>query len=210
MEKFSTVIFDFDGVIGDTINFYREIAISLYEEFRHEKPQAKMVKKLMGNNVIEIIRELNVPLTKLPYLEKRFRQDLNSKIDQVKIFKGIKEVLQQIKKTGYILGVLSSNSQENLNFIFKKNQIDFFDFIYSGTSVFGKGRVLAKLLKTHHLKASQTIYIGDEIRDIQAAKQNKVSVIAVGWGYNKERLLKEKKPDYFAGKPTDILKIISQ
>jgi phosphoglycolate phosphatase len=209
MKKFTTIIFDFDGVIVDTKNFYREIAISLYEEFRQEKPQAKMVKKLMGENVFKIIRELNIPLTKLPSLERRFRQELNAKIDQVKIFRGIKDVLRQIKKTGSTLGVLSSNSQENLNFIFKKNQIDFFDFIYSGTSLFGKSKVLAKLLKAYHLKASQTIYIGDEIRDIQAAKKNKVKVIAVTWGYNKKSLLAKEKPDYFANQPQDIIKILS-
>lgn len=208
MKKFSNIIFDFDGVIGDTMNFYREIAISLYEEFRHEKPQAKMIEKLMGKNLVFLIHKLKVPLTKLPYLEKKFRQDLTLKIDQVKIFKGIKEVLQQIKKTGYTLGVLSSNSQENLRYIFKKNKIDFFDFIYPGSSLFGKGKVLSNLIKKEGLDHKKTIYIGDEIRDIQAAKQNKVSVIAVGWGYNKEKLLKEQKPDYFANQPQDILKIL--
>jgi phosphoglycolate phosphatase len=210
MKKFTTIIFDFDGVIGDTMNFYKEIGVSLYEEFRHEKAGPQIMEKLMGKDLASLIRELKVPLTKLPYLEKRFRQDLTLKIDQVKIFKGIKKVLEQIKKEGYLLGVLSSNSKENLTYVFKKNKIDFFDFIYSGSSLFGKGKVLATLMKKENLDFQKTIYIGDELRDVQAAKQNKVSVIAVGWGYNKEKLLKEENPDYFASKPEDILKIISQ
>ena len=207
MKKFQNIIFDFDGVIGDTMNFYVEIGISLYKEFRHEKPKPKRIEELTGKSLVLLIRELKVPLTKLPYLEKRFRQDLTLKIDQVKIFKGIKEVLQQIKKEGYTLGVLSSNSQKNLHYIFKKNGIDFFDFIYSGSSLFGKGKVLAKLLKTYRLKPEKTVYIGDETRDIQAVKGNKVKIIAVGWGY--EKSLKEQNPDYFAGKPQEIIKILS-
>ena len=210
MKKFTTIIFDFDGVIGDTLPHTIDIACLLYEELRHEKPQKELIKKLVGKGAKTVIKELNVPLTKIPYFEKKFRQEIALRIDKVEIFRDIKEVLEQIKKDGYMLGILSSNSQENLHHIFQKNQIDFFDFIYSGSSFFGKGKVLAKLLKNLCLNPEQTIYIGDELRDIQAAKQNKVSVIAVGWGYNKEELLKAENPDYFAGKPTDILKIISQ
>ena len=210
MKKFTTIIFDFDGVIGNTIEEIKNIVVGLYEEFCHEKAKPEEVQKLIGKGIIQVIKELKIPLVKLPYFEKRVRDDLASKIETVKIFKGMKDVLKQIKEEGYNIGILSSNSQENLKKIFKKNQIDFFDFIYSGSSLFGKGKVLAKLLKKESLDHKKTIYIGDELRDVQAAKQNKVSVIAVGWGYNKEKLLKEENPDYFAGKPMDILKIISQ
>jgi len=209
MKKFTTIIFDFDGVIGNTIEEIKNIVVGLYEEFRHEKAKPEEIQKFIGKGVIQVIKELKVPMVKLPYFERRIRQDLIKRIDKIKIFKGIKKVLGQIKKNGYRLGILSSNSQENLHYIFKKNDIDFFDFIYSGSSFFGKGKVLAKLLKKESLDHKKTIYIGDELRDVQAAKQNKVSVIAVGWGYNKEKLLKEENPDYFAKKPKDILKIIS-
>ena len=210
MKKFTTIIFDFDGVIGDTLPHTIDIAYLLYEEFRHEKPQKELIKKLVGKGAKTVIKELNVPLTKIPYFEKKFRQEIALKIDKVEIFRDIKEVLEQIKKDGYTLGILSSNSQENLHHIFQKNQIDFFDFIYSGSSFFGKGKVLAKLLKKLRLNPEQTIYIGDEGRDIQASRGNRVKIIAVGWGYDNEKVLKKQKPDYFAKKPKDILKIISQ
>ncbi|MCJ7804229.1 HAD-IA family hydrolase [Patescibacteria group bacterium] len=210
MKKFPNIIFDFDGVIGDTFPHTRDIACLLYEEFRHEKPRKEMIGKLIGKGVRAVIKELNVPLTKIPYFEKRFRQELALRIDKVKIFKGVKAVLKQIKKAGYPLGILSSNSQKNLHYIFQKNQIDFFDFIYSDSSFFGKGKVLAKLLKKLHLKPAQTIYIGDEERDIQASQQNKVKVIAVGWGYDNEKVLKKEKPDFFAKEPKDLLKILKR
>ena len=129
LPKTTTVIFDFDGVIGDSFSHAIDIACLVYEELRHEKPRQEMIEKLMGKGIRTAIKELNIPLTKIPYLEKRFQQELTLKIDQVKIFKGIKAVLKEIKKEGYPLGILSSNSQENLHYIFQKNQIDFFDFI---------------------------------------------------------------------------------
>jgi phosphoglycolate phosphatase len=210
MKKITTVIFDFDGVIVDTFPHSRDIACLLYEEFRHEKPKKETVEKLMGQGIRTVIKELRVPLTKIPYFERKFRQELALRIDKVKIFKGIKAVLKQIKNKDYPLGILSSNSQKNLHYIFQKNQIDFFDFIYSDSSCFGKGKVLAKLLKKLHLKPKEAIYIGDEERDVQAAKQNKVKVIAVGWGYDNEQVLKKQKPDFFAKEPKDLLKILKK
>lgn len=210
LSKTTTVIFDFDGVIGDTFPHTRDIACLLYEEFRHEKPRQEMIGKLIGKGARTVIKELNVPLTKVPYFEKRFRQELSLRIDKVKIFKGMKTVLKQIKKAGYPLGILSSNSQKNLHYIFRKNQIDFFDFIYSDSSFFGKGKVLRKLLKKLHLKSTQIIYIGDEERDIQASQQNKVKIIAIGWGYDHEKVLKKQKPDFFAKEPKDLLKILKR
>ncbi len=210
MKKITTVIFDFDGVIGDTFSYSKNIACRLYEEFFHEKPKEEMIEKLMAQGIRTVIRDLKIPLTKIPYLEKKFRQELALKIDQVKIFKGIKEILEKIKKEGYTLGILSSNSQENLHHVFQKNQIDFFDFIYSGSSFFGKGRVLTKLLKKFRLKPTEAVYIGDEERDILAGKQSGVKVIAVDWGCDSEKVLKRQKPDFFAKKPEDLLKILEK
>ena len=209
VKKFKNIIFDFDGVIGNTIEEIVNIVIGFYEEFRHQKANPKDIQKFIGKGIMQVIKELKVPITKIPYFEKKVRKELVLRIDNIKIFDGINEVLQQIKKEGYGLGILSSNSTENIRHILKKNNLDFFDFIYSGSSFFGKGKILAKLLKRYHLEAKQTLYIGDELRDIQAAKENKISSLAVGWGYNKENLLKAEKPDYFVKKPKDILKIIA-
>jgi len=210
MKKFSTVIFDFDGVIGNTVDEIKNIVVDLYEEFRHEKVNPKDIQRFIDEGVIQVIKELKIPLAKVPYFERRVRDDLSLRIENVKIFKDIKKVLNQIKKEDYTLGILSSNSLKNLKKIFQKNQIDFFDFIYSGSSFFGKGKVLATLIKKKGLNPKETVYIGDEIRDIQAAKQNKVGIIAVGWGYNNEKVLKKQKPDFFAKEPKDLLKIIKK
>ncbi len=210
MKKITTVIFDFDGVIGNTIDEIKNIVVGLYEELHQEKVSPEIIKKVIGQGVRVVIKELKVPLNKVPYFEKRVRKELVSRIGNIKIFDGVKEVLEKIKSKGYTLGILSSNSQENIHYILKKNYIDFFDFIYSGSSFFGKGKILAKLIKKKGLNPKKTVYIGDETRDIQASQQNKVKVIAVSWGYNSEKVLKREKPDFFAKQPQDLLKILKK
>jgi len=206
MKKFSTVIFDFDGVIGDTFEETKNIVAHLYEEFNHEKVDPKDIEKLINNSVKEVIKKLNLQANEIPVFQERIRLGLNKRIDKIKIFKDIKKLLVSLKRDGYTLGILSSNSEKNLHFILKKNNIDFFDFIYSGSALFDKGKVLANLIKKENLIPAKTIYVGDEARDIQAARKNKVISIAVDWGY--VRSLEKENPDYFAEKPKDILKII--
>jgi phosphoglycolate phosphatase-like HAD superfamily hydrolase len=53
-------------------------------------------------------------------------------------------------------------------------------------------------------------YIGDEDRDIIAAKRLGVGVIAVSWGYNYKELLIKEKPDYLIDLPVKILEILNR
>ncbi len=208
MKKISTIIFDFDGVIGDTLHETKKIVVQIYEEINNKKINPKDIEKLINSNVKDVIKKLNFKSNEIYAFQERMRLELNKRIDKIKIFKDIKKVLIDLKKDSYTLGILSSNSENNLHFILKKNNIDFFNFIYSGSSLFGKAKVLADLIKKEELVAAKTVYIGDEVRDIQAAKKNKVVSIAVSWGYVKS--LRKDHPDYFADKPQDLVKIIKK
>ena len=107
------------------------------------------------------------------------------------------------------MGILSSNSKENIEKFLQANSLEIFDFIHSEENILGKGKALGNLLKTHRLKNNEVIYVGDEVRDIEACKENGVKIISVTWGFNKKDILKKSKPDYIVDKPRKILKILS-
>ena len=85
---------------------------------------------------------------------------------------------------------------------------NYFDFIHAGSSYFGKKRAIKKVLKMH--KIEQAIYIGDETRDIDAAKQTKICSMAVTWEFNSERILKQYNPDFIAHTTEDIMKFSTE
>ena len=64
-----------------------------------------------------------------------------------------------------------------------------------------------KLLKKYKTDKSQTFYIGDETRDIDAAKKNGIYAVAVTWGFNSEKILLQHQPDFIARRPEDLLNI---
>src|SRR3990167_9311652 len=108
----------------------------------------------------------------------------------------------------FFLGIVTSNSKENVTSWLDSYKIKhFFHFIHVEPNYFGKNRVIKKVLKKYRMSKSHVFYIGDETRDIDAAKQNGIYSIAVTWGFNSEKILLQHQPHYIARNPNDLLTI---
>jgi phosphoglycolate phosphatase len=66
------------------------------------------------------------------------------------------------------------------------------------------------MLKNKNLTNDDVIYVGDETRDIEAAKKCGVRILSVAWGFNNSKVLAEKNPDWIAEKPADILTYVNK
>jgi phosphoglycolate phosphatase len=208
MKKDFVVIFDFDGTITQIMKSPENIVNILAREFGFKKIKAGEIEKLKEKKAQEVIKLLKVPLIKLPFILMRARSLLSSEMEKLKPFEGIKEVTDYLSRGKFDFGILSSNSKENVSSFLKKNQMDHFNFIFSEKSIFGKEKALFKLIKKRKLKSENIIFVGDETRDIEAAKKAKVKTIAVSWGINKEELLKRHNPDYLAKTPKGLIEIL--
>ena len=74
--------------------------------------------------------------------------------------------------------------------------------------LWGKSHHLKTLLKTHEFDLNKTIYIGDEIRDIEAAHKVGIRIAAVTWGYNSKKALESYHPDFLITEPQQLLNLI--
>jgi phosphoglycolate phosphatase len=81
--------------------------------------------------------------------------------------------------------------------------------IEGSVSLFDKEKALAKLLKKNSLSPRETWYIGDELRDIDAAASVDIRSIAVIWGFTDKNTLAAHQPTALAEKPTDIMTILN-
>jgi phosphoglycolate phosphatase len=74
-----------------------------------------------------------------------------------------------------------------------------------GATLFGKPHRLRRILKQTRGDASATIYIGDEIRDAQAAARLGMTFGAVAWGYTDLEALLRLHPAQVFRVPADLL-----
>jgi len=203
-----TIIFDFDGTIADTLPRILELYNQYAEDFNLPNLTKKEVESLRGKSAFEIIRSFGISTIKIPAIANKIRQELNSSITDIRMFKGMFELFETIKKRDLQLGLLTTNSKENVDKFLSYNQVSFFDFVHSEKSLFGKSATLGKLITEYNLEKAQTVYVGDEVRDIDASKDNGIKVISVTWGFNTKEILKKNNPDYLVDNPSEILKAI--
>ncbi len=211
IKKQTTIIFDFDSTLAESLPQVKKIFIEIAKELHFNQVSEGLMEKIIRKEVRETLRELKIPIFKLPKIERLFRQKMKMVIKKIRPFPKIKNMLAVLKKEGYPLGILSSNSQENVLWFLKKYRLNsYFDFIDGGSGFFGKARRLKKLLKRNKIKINDVVYIGDETRDILAAQKNKIRVVSVTWGINPKEVLVKYHPDWLADNPEELLKIIKK
>lgn len=204
----NTIIFDFDGTLADTIPLIHTVANELAKEYRFERVSREKFDSLRDKAPTDIIRELKIPLLKVPFILHKGRQLLKRHMKNAAYIIGMKEVLPELKSKGLKIGMLTSNSRENIDIFLRNYSLKLFDFIYTENNIFGKQFSLRSILKKEKLDLQSTIYVGDEVRDIDACQALDLDVIAVTWGFNSKALLEKFKPTYLAENPTDIIKIL--
>ncbi len=192
------IVFDFDGTLADTFEVIKNI---IQKDYEVSEKDFELLKEM---GLKKIIKKLNIPYWQVPKISSIIMSKLKDN-SNIKIFPGIIDILCELKNN-YKLGIVSSNTKENITKILRENKIEnLFEFIYSNSSIFGKHLVLKKMCKKLNIKPSELIYVGDEDRDIIAAKKLNIKSMAVTWGFNSEKRLEKENPDYIASSPGQIL-----
>jgi phosphoglycolate phosphatase len=204
MNKNTVIIFDFDGTIANTMEHVKDIFNEIAGEFNFRRIEEAEWEKAREIKTKDIFKKIGISFFKLPKILKRVGEIVSKKIEKLRPIDGIKKALEELKNEGYVLGILTSAEEKNVITFLKNNQIDFFDFIYSSRDIFGKARKMGRLLKKENLKKEQVIYVGDETRDIEAAKKTGIKSIAVTWGFNSKELLLKENPNFLVANPSEL------
>lgn len=206
-----TLIFDFDGVIADSFEITVEILKKLCL-ISWDRSDRELGKKESGYFRTLSSEELffKMPKWKLFVMVVYARYKLAGAIGKIKPTSGIKSELEKLKDAGYVLGIISSNYDGSIRKFLEVNNMNFFDFIYSSSVLLKKGKRLREVIDRRGLSREEVIFIGDETRDIEAAKKAGVRIVSVGWGFTSEEVLKKYNPDYIIRKPEELSGVIDK
>jgi len=172
-------------------------SIRIFEKLtsRTEPFTAEDIVRLRGLTAYHIVRELRIRPWRMPWLLVRGRTMMRREIDTLKVFDGVEEVLQELKAAGIPIYIMSSNSPGNIRKLMQAKGLDhYFTHIYGNVGIFGKAKRLRQIIKRNNLHKEHIFYIGDEGRDIEAAKRVGIKGVAVSWGFNSAELLAKHHP----------------
>jgi len=205
------IIFDFDGTIADTIPVMRTIAQQIADEGSYGlKLTEEHWAWVRDHRLTEIPAKFGVPLYKVPGLILRGRELIRKQIVAVPLCKGVGEMIDTLKKNGYQCGILSSSKRDMIQeFLLMHQMVDEFGFVHSELNLFGKDKALISLMKQNHFPLTETVYVGDEVRDYEACQKIGLDCISVTWGLNSRRALEEARSKTIVDTPTELMKSIS-
>ncbi|MCD6152331.1 MAG: HAD family hydrolase [Syntrophobacterales bacterium] len=200
------LLFDFDGVIVDSLELYEEMTRRCFEKIG--KPIIKNHEdflNLFDDNFYEALRKRGVDADEFnnaagliaPYAD----------YSKVAPFKGLMPALRELDKNNILL-IISSNSLYAIEFILSK-----INFNGSFDKILGADFMLSKIDKINYavekweIPKDRTYFIGDTTGDIKEAKEAGVKAVAVTWGWHTKERLKEEFPDYLIDSPHELLNI---
>jgi len=204
-----TIIFDFDGTIANTLELIIKNYNQLAPKFKTKIIKKSDIAKIRGTSIKELMKEYNISWIKLTILIFTIQHKMSKQIQNIEAFEGMIELLNKLKNKNYNLGILTSNSKKNVSIFLKNNNShNLFKFIHSEKRLFGKDKILKKILKKYKLNNKDIIYIGDEIRDVEACNKINIPIIAVTWGLNTKTALKQKTPNIIVDTVEELTKSI--
>jgi phosphoglycolate phosphatase len=202
--KYRLIIFDSDGTLADTLPWMRSIFNELAEEHGFRRVQAGEEHRFRDLHGTALLRELGLPFWKLPRVVSSLRRRMAEHKGQLYLFPGTSDVLHRLTARGVQLAIVSSNSRENVERILDVKNAKLIAHFACGVSMFGKAARLRQVLRQSGISRQYAIYIGDEIRDAEAAHKAQIAFGAVTWGQHSLAALRAQNPAEIFAKVHEI------
>lgn len=197
MPKYRLVVFDSDGTLVDSLPWFAKAFNEVCGRHGIKPVSDAEHAELRGLTGIEMLRCLKIPLWRLPKLVAEMRRLMAEHIKEFSLFDGIEESLLRLDDAGVLLGIVSSNSAENVRHVLGPKLVARIRHFHCGASMFGKPSKIRALLKAAGVPAREAIYVGDEVRDAEAAAKVGMAYGAVAWGYHPIETLRSHAAEVF-------------
>ena len=213
--KYSTVIFDLDGTLLDTITDLAGSANYALAYMGYPTYTVDEIKAFVGNGVRRLMEQCVPGGADNPKFEECFavfseHYDRHCR-DNTRPYDGIIELLRELSRKEYKLAIVSNKPDGPVKAL---NEQWFGNYI--SVAIGEKPTVHKKPAPDTVLRALdelvsekfESVYIGDSEVDILTAKNAGVDCINVSWGFRSTESLIENGATVIADKPSDILKLV--
>lgn len=202
-------IFDFDGTLADSFPFVLSALDRLADRHRIARIQPRQVEELRRLDPRALIKMHNIPLWKLPLMARSMHRMMSEQIEHIPLFDGIPQALRELNRRGVTLAVVSSNTRPNILRVLGPELAGLFQYYEDRVPLFGKAARLSRLLRRSRVRPHEALCIGDELRDLQAARKTGIPFGAVAWGYTDPAVLAAHAPQVSFSAPGQLVEKIA-
>jgi len=200
------IIFDFDGVLADTLNDMLDFAQAVCAELDIDRiPTPADLDALETMSFVEYGKQLGVPPPLADEFASRCLKRFIAKPHPPKIFDGMAEVVKQLS-IQHVIAIVTGNTTPAVESFLAENGI--LQFVGAILAIDQPGSKVEKILKAKSQLGTDkdtVYYVGDAVSDIHAARQASVKSVAVGWGHQSLGKLVNANPDHVVHAPEEVI-----
>lgn len=195
MKKPDLIIFDFDGTLADSVSWFRALLPELSQKYRFRLPGHEEQEAMRGHPPREVMRALGIPGWKLPLIAVHARKRARA-AEAFPLFDGTLDLLDSLIARGIPVAVVSSNAEAVVRRALGPEISGRISAWSCGAGMFGKAKHFRDVIRRMKAAPERTIAVGDEIRDIDAAREVGIRCVAVSWGFAPADALRAASPDH--------------
>lgn len=209
--NYQLAIFDLDGTLLDTLEDLADSANYVMETFGYPKRTLAEVRSFVGNGIRKLLERSAPKDTSSEEMDRMFEAFKEYYgthcADKTKPYDGIIELLENLKKQGVKLAVVSNKADYAVKALCEQYFGGYFD-VAVGERV-GIARKPApdtvnEVLKNLQIDNFQAVYIGDSEVDVQTARNAELDCIAVDWGFRDKEVLKDAGAEIIVSTPAGL------
>lgn len=193
------VLFDFDGVLVDTLDIAYGINLEVQPDLTLEK-----YKSFFEGNIHTAIadgRKKHIP---------DFDEKSSFRARELKIPEDIKQLVVSSSKDAKLTIVSSSSTKLITEILDREGMSKYFSDILGSDAHQSKVVKIKMLLDKYKVTPENSVFITDTLGDIREADDCGVKSIAVTWGFHSIETLKKGNPVKIVENPKDLLKAIGE
>ncbi len=190
-------------LLADSFPWFLRTINDIADRFGFRRVADHEIEGLRHASTREILNQLEVPLWKLPAIAQHARRLKAEAAHEIALFPGIVPMLRTLSDNDVQLALVTSDSEANARQKLGEAAALFTHFDCSA-SLFGKPANFRRVIKRARVALAQAISIGDEVRDIEAARAVGIACGAVSWGYAAPAALRALAPDHMFAQMEDI------
>lgn len=210
-----TVIFDLDGTLLYTLEDLKDSVNFALVQFNYPPKTLDEVRNFVGNGVRLLIERSLPSGAKNPDLEqvlKIFKTHYAENMyNKTKPFDGINEMLDELKRKGIHLAVVSNKFDLAVKELCRKYFGEKIEIAIGESENVRKKPAPDSVLKVMEIlncNKDETFYVGDSEVDIQTAANCNLKCISVAWGYKNRNFLTENGARIIVNTPKEILHLV--
>ena len=212
---FKYVLFDLDGTLTDPKEGITGCVQYALESMGMNPPEKDKLLDFIGPPLVDsFIRRFGMSQEDAEFALKKYRERFSTVgMYENKVYDGVPQMLETLKKEGYILAVASLKPLVFVEKILEKFELKKYFSAIAGSDLEGTKHTKKQIIDDAlaflpPISPREVVMVGDRYQDIEGANEAGVFSIGVKYGYASENELENAGADFIANTPEEVTDII--